>query len=121
MPLGNYRELAAMAVRKKDGSANAWKAGLFNYRTWVMTILYGYCFGVELVVDNVITYYVSSGYARTYHTTIVPCTGLEAPGTAGLRFVGLYEAGIASASLPAAGALLRVVGDSVSPLAVIVD
>jgi nitrate/nitrite transporter NarK len=59
MPLGNYRELAAMAVRKKDTSPNAWKAALLNYRSWVMCLNYGYCFGVELVVDNVITYYVS--------------------------------------------------------------
>jgi len=58
MPLGNYRELAAMAVRKKDTSPNAWKAALLNYRSWVMCLNYGYCFGVELVVDNVITYYL---------------------------------------------------------------
>lgn len=63
MPLGNYRELVAMAVRKKDTSPNAWKAALFNYRSWVMCLLYGYCFGVELVVDNVITYYVSGPLA----------------------------------------------------------
>jgi NNP family nitrate/nitrite transporter-like MFS transporter len=58
MPLGNYRELAAAAVRKKDTSPNAWKAALLNYRSWVMCLNYGYCFGIELVVDNVITYYL---------------------------------------------------------------
>lgn len=58
MPLGNYRELSALAIRKKDASSNAWKAALFNYRSWIMCLNYGYCFGVELVVDNVITYYL---------------------------------------------------------------
>jgi NNP family nitrate/nitrite transporter-like MFS transporter len=58
MPLGNYRELMASNIRKKDTSPNAWKAALLNYRSWVMSLNYGYCFGVELVVDNVITYYL---------------------------------------------------------------
>lgn len=48
----------AANMRKKDTSPNAWKAALLNYRSWVMCLNYGYCFGVELVVDNVITYYL---------------------------------------------------------------
>lgn len=58
MPLGNYRELMAQNIRKKDTSPNAWRAALLNYRSWVMCLNYGYCFGIELVVDNVITYYL---------------------------------------------------------------
>jgi len=58
LPRGNYRDLMAAKMKAKDNSPNAWKAALFNYRTWVMCLNYGYCFGVELVVDNVITYYL---------------------------------------------------------------
>jgi MFS transporter, NNP family, nitrate/nitrite transporter len=58
LPLGNYRDLIKANLRKKDNSPNAWKAALLNYRTWIMCLNYGYCFGIELVVDNVITYYL---------------------------------------------------------------
>ena len=50
--------MVAAKMKAKDNSPNAWKAALLNYRTWVMCLNYGYCFGVELVVDNVITYYL---------------------------------------------------------------
>ncbi|GIM04197.1 hypothetical protein Vretimale_8817 [Volvox reticuliferus] len=54
----DYRDL------KKDGTLKAkgalWpviKCGLGNYRGWILALTYGYSFGVELTVDNVITEY----------------------------------------------------------------
>ncbi|KAG2431534.1 hypothetical protein HXX76_009548 [Chlamydomonas incerta] len=55
----DYRDL------KKDGSLKAkgatWpivKCGLGNYRSWILALTYGYSFGVELTVDNVIVEYL---------------------------------------------------------------
>ncbi|GBF96772.1 nitrate transporter [Raphidocelis subcapitata] len=58
MPDGNMTELYAHGSMKKPGGASVWKAAVFNYRTWAMALAYGYCFGVELTVDNVISQYM---------------------------------------------------------------
>jgi hypothetical protein len=60
LPEGNFRELMASKSKVKDRSPNTLKAALLNYRSWIMCLNYGYCFGVELVVDNVIVYYLVS-------------------------------------------------------------
>ena len=81
-PDGNYAQLAKLGQRQADSKA-AWanfKTGVTNYRMWIFTLTYGYvasacarhpatprrinparlahchsfCFGVELVVDNVL-------------------------------------------------------------------
>jgi len=49
MPDGQYKDLRATGAMVKPMGWPVWKAALFNYRTWVMTLTYGYCFGVELV------------------------------------------------------------------------
>lgn len=58
MPDGNMADLYSDGALKKPGGAAVWKAAVVNYRTWVMTLTYGYCFGVELTVDNVISQYM---------------------------------------------------------------
>ncbi|KAI8469948.1 MAG: high affinity nitrate transporter [Monoraphidium minutum] len=58
MPDGNMTELYSHGALKKPGGASVWKAAAGNYRTWVMALAYGYAFGVELTVDNVISQYM---------------------------------------------------------------
>jgi len=59
MPDGDY------AFLKKTGQmedVSAWTVvwnGIKNYRLWVLTFTYGFCFGVELTMNNiVVTYFV---------------------------------------------------------------
>jgi NNP family nitrate/nitrite transporter-like MFS transporter len=58
MPDGNIADLYEHGALKKPGGASVWKAACTNYRTWVMALTYGYAFGVELTVDNVISQYM---------------------------------------------------------------
>ncbi|KIZ00910.1 hypothetical protein MNEG_7055 [Monoraphidium neglectum] len=58
MPDGNMVDLYSHGALKKPGGASVWKAAVGNYRTWVMALCYGYAFGVELTVDNVISQYM---------------------------------------------------------------
>ncbi|KAJ9531505.1 hypothetical protein QJQ45_015034, partial [Haematococcus lacustris] len=59
-PDGDFRDLkrsGAMASAK----GNVWatlKCGMLNYRTIVLALTYGYSFGVELTVDNIIVAYL---------------------------------------------------------------
>lgn len=59
-PLGDFRDLRKNGIMAKKASASVWpviKCALTNYRTWLGFWVYGYCFGVELTVDNIIVSY----------------------------------------------------------------
>lgn len=59
-PQGDYRDLkksGVMATGKGNFLALV-KVALTNYRSWIMFLNYGYSFGVELTVDNIIVYYL---------------------------------------------------------------
>lgn len=54
----DYRTLKRDGTLKTKGAM--WpviKCGLGNYRSWILALTYGYSFGVELTVDNVIVEY----------------------------------------------------------------
>ncbi|KAG2431535.1 hypothetical protein HXX76_009549 [Chlamydomonas incerta] len=55
----DYRDLKKEGTLKSKGAT--WpiiKCGLGNYRSWILALTYGYSFGVELTVDNVIVEYL---------------------------------------------------------------
>ena len=59
-PMGDLR------TQKKNGtvptvkgnSLSVMKAAFLNYRSWILAMTYGYSFGVELTVDNIIVSYL---------------------------------------------------------------
>ncbi|XP_024403656.1 high-affinity nitrate transporter 2.1 [Physcomitrium patens] len=57
LPDGNFKELEAQGTKAKDSFRKVFVNAVTNYRTWILLITYGYCFGVELTVDNIIAEY----------------------------------------------------------------
>lgn len=61
-PKGNYAELRAMGVEIEGGKKGGWdvfRQAMANYRSWMLFVTYGACFGIELFVHNVAaSYYV---------------------------------------------------------------
>ncbi|KAK1269941.1 High affinity nitrate transporter 2.5 [Acorus gramineus] len=57
MPDGNYNNLEKSGEKSKDELSKVLLNGVGNYRAWITALTYGYCFGVELTVDNVIAEY----------------------------------------------------------------
>lgn len=66
-PDGQFAEL------KKQGQMNATKShmdfwsAVKNYRTWVLLLTYGYCFGVELTCDNNLPTYLHDQFNISLH------------------------------------------------------
>ncbi|XP_010251148.1 PREDICTED: high affinity nitrate transporter 2.5-like [Nelumbo nucifera] len=58
LPDGNYNQVIRNSINKPKGSlSQVLFHGLKNYRGWILGLTYGYCFGVELTVDNIIAQY----------------------------------------------------------------
>src|SRR6185436_4834418 len=61
-PTGNFDELISKETGKKE---NTFLLAAKDYRTWVLTIAYAACFGVEITVDNFAASYFHDDYRAT--------------------------------------------------------
>ena len=61
-PAGNFDELPQNVNGKKE---NTFLLAAKDYRTWILTIAYAACFGVEITVDNFAASYFHDDYKAT--------------------------------------------------------
>ena len=60
-PEGNYKETGY----KVDGKKNTFLIAAKDYRTWILTIAYAACFGVEITVDNFAPIFFTDSFGAT--------------------------------------------------------
>lgn len=61
-PAGNFDELPVSPTAKKE---NTFLLAAKDYRTWILTVAYAACFGVEITVDNFAATYFHDDYKAT--------------------------------------------------------
>lgn len=63
-PAGNFNELPERHQLKKD---NTLLIASKDYRTWILTVAYAACFGVEITIDN----FAASYFHEDYNATLI--------------------------------------------------
>ncbi|MCR5887321.1 MFS transporter [Hymenobacter sp. J193] len=61
-PRGNYADIQRAAAVKPKGT---FLLALRDYRTWVLALAYGACFGIEITIDNVAAVYFVDHFGAT--------------------------------------------------------
>jgi MFS transporter, NNP family, nitrate/nitrite transporter len=71
LPNGNYKELG---ISDKNNE-NTFMIAVKDYRTWVLTIAYAACFGVEITIDNFAPIYFTDTFGASIKTAGI-CAGI---------------------------------------------
>ena len=58
LPDGQYRECIKGGDMAKPNAGRIFLQGIKNYRMWCLVLTYGFCFGVELTMNNIIAPYL---------------------------------------------------------------
>jgi len=58
LPDGQYRECIKAGDMSQPNAGRIFLQGIKNYRMWCMVATYGFCFGVELTMNNIIAPYL---------------------------------------------------------------
>jgi len=61
-PRGNYADIERTTPLKKEGT---FLLALRDYRTWLLALAYGACFGIEITIDNVAAVYFVDHFGAT--------------------------------------------------------
>ena len=78
LPDGNYKVLTTSGALEKKSSMKVNLIGMKNYRMWCMVATYGFCFGVELTMNNIVAGYLFDqfGVSLSVAGVLASCYGM---------------------------------------------
>lgn len=78
LPDGNYKLLHTSGQLEKKSAFQTQMLGCSNYRMWCMVATYGFCFGVELTMNNIVASYLYDQFELDLVTAgvLASCYGL---------------------------------------------